>query len=323
MSWIETVTDPGNIAGALAAVACFATVVSLAMPMMQSNQLGTRLKAVAERREELRRKSRAAMDKKASLRGVQGGLFANIVQRYDLQKLLKDDSLPTKLAQAGLRGQGPVTSYYFWRGALPIGLAVGAFLYTTLMGDKLGLTTQMVLTIVVGAAVAGYYAPNLYLSNRIQKRRENIMRAFPDTLDMLLICVESGMSIELALQRVGQEIAPASIELAEELQLTCAELSYLPERRMAYENLARRTNHPGVKSVAMALTQAERYGTPLGSALRVMAKENRELRLSAAEKKAAALPAKLTVPMIVFFLPVLLAVIMGPAMIQIMGMLND
>jgi tight adherence protein C len=154
------------------------------------------------------------------------------------------------------------------------------------------------------------------------KRREAIMRAFPDTLDMLLICVESGMSIEMALQRVGQEIAATSIELAEELALTCAELSYLPERRMAYENLARRTNHPGVKSVAMALTQAERYGTPLGSALRVMAKENRDLRLSAAEKKGAALPAKLTVPMIVFFLPVLLMVIMGPAMIQIMGMLN-
>jgi tight adherence protein C len=149
------------------------------------------------------------------------------------------------------------------------------------------------------------------------------MRAFPDTLDMLLICVESGMLIEMALQRVGIEIAPASIELAEELSLTCAELSYLPERRMAYENLARRTNHPGVKSVAMALTQAERYGTPLGQALRVMAKENRELRLSAAENKAAALPAKLTVPMVVFFLPVLLAVILGPAMIQITGMLKE
>ena len=110
------------------------------------------------------------------------------------------------------------------------------------------------------------------------------------------------------------------MELAEEFALTTAELSYLPERRMAYENLARRTDHPGVKAVAMALTQAEKYGTPLGSALRVMAKENRDLRISAAEKKAASLPAKLTVPMIIFFLPVLFAVIMGPAMIQISGL---
>jgi tight adherence protein C len=216
-----------------------------------------------------------------------------------------------------------VSAFYFWRAALPIGLAIGVFLYLTVMGDKFDLSAQAKLTIVVAAMAVGFYGPNIYLTNIIQKRRDAIMRAFPDTLDMLLICVESGMSIEMALQRVGQEIAPASIELGEELALTCAELSYLPERRMAYENLARRTDHPGVKSVAMALTQAERYGTPLGSALRVMAKENRELRLASAEKKAAALPAKLTVPMIVFFLPVLLAVIMGPAMIQIMGMLND
>jgi tight adherence protein C len=149
------------------------------------------------------------------------------------------------------------------------------------------------------------------------------MEAFPDSLDMMLICVESGMSVEMALQRVGQEIAPASVELAEEFALTTAELSYLPERRMAYENLARRTNHPGVKAVAMALTQAEKYGTPVGQALRVMAKENRDLRLAEAEKKAASLPPKLTVPMIVFFLPVLFAVIIGPALIQVSGMLSS
>ena len=142
------------------------------------------------------------------------------------------------------------------------------------------------------------------------------MKAFPDSLDMMLICVEAGMSIEAAFGKVGQEIGSASPELAEELTLTTAELSYLQERRMAYDNLATRTNHPGVKAVCMALAQAERYGTPLGDALRVMSKENREMRIAAAEKKAAALPAKLTVPMIVFFLPVLFLVILGPAYIQ-------
>jgi tight adherence protein C len=322
MSWQQAITDPTNIAAGLAAFAGFATVVTVAAPMFQTNQLGARLKAVAERREELRRKSRAALEKKATLRQSNSGFASEMVQRFDLQKALKDDTLPQKLMQAGLRGQRPTTLFYFSRAALPIAFAVAAFLYTSLMGAKLQLNGQMTLLIVVGAAAAGFYAPNIYLSNMISKRREAIMRAFPDTLDMLLICVESGMSIEMALQRVGQEIASSSIELAEELALTCAELSYLPERRMAYENLARRTNHPGVKSVAMALTQAERYGTPLGSALRVMAKENRELRLSAAEKKAAALPPKLTVPMIVFFLPVLMMVILGPAMIQIMDMLK-
>ncbi len=194
-------------------------------------------------------------------------------------------------------------------------MGVAAF-YLFVFND-FGLPVMSRVTAVVAAAVAGYYAPNLYLSNRIAKRRTSIMQAFPDALDLLLICVESGMSIEAAIQKVGQEIGGQSIDLAEELTLLSAELSYLPERRMAYEGLARRTNHPGVKSVATAMTQAEQYGTPLGSALRVMAKENRDLRLAAAEKKAAALPAKLTVPMIVFFLPVLFVVILGPAIINI------
>lgn len=322
MDIVELVTDPTVVASAIAATAIFATVVTLAQPMLHTDQLGSRLKAVAARREELRRKSRAALATKATLRDRNTGAITDFVEKFKLETALKDDTLAMKLMQAGLRGSRPVTIFYFCRAALPIGFALAAFLYVTLMGDRLGLNAQAKMIITVGAAAIGFYAPPVYLSNLASKRRESIMRAFPDTLDMLLICVESGMSIEMALQRVGAEIAPASIELAEELSLTTAELSYLPDRRLAYENLAKRTNHPGVKAVAMALTQAERYGTPLGQALRVMAKENRDLRLSAAEKKAAALPAKLTVPMIVFFLPVLFCVIMGPAMIQIMGMMK-
>jgi tight adherence protein C len=149
-----------------------------------------------------------------------------------------------------------------------------------------------------------------------QKRQKSLMRAFPDALDMLLICVEAGMSIEMGFAKVSQEIGSASPELAEEFGITVAELSYLPDRRQAYENLAQRTGHEGVKAVCMALGQAERYGTPLGDALRLMAKENREMRMSEAEKKAAALPAQLTVPMILFFLPVLFLVVLGPAYIK-------
>jgi tight adherence protein C len=159
--------------------------------------------------------------------------------------------------------------------------------------------------------------PNLYITNIAQKRRESIVAAFPDALDLLLICVESGMSIEAAIQKVSGEVGGSSIELAEELTLLTAELSYLPDRRLAYEGLAKRTNHPGIKAVSTAMIQAERYGTPLGVALRTMAKENRDLRLAAAEKTAAALPAKLTVPMILFFLPVLFVVILGPAIIKV------
>jgi len=177
---------------------------------------------------------------------------------------------------------------------------------------------KILIVMVVG--YAGFYAPNMFVNSQIKKRQLSIRRAWPDALDLLLICVESGMSIEMAMKKVAIEIGAQSAELAEEMMLTTAELSYLPERRVAYDNLAIRTNLDGVKSITMALIQAERYGTPLGTALRVLAQENRDMRMQEAEKKAASLPPKLTVPMIVFFLPVLFAVILGPSIIRISEM---
>jgi len=314
---VETLINPNNIAGALAAAACFATIVTVAAPNLAADKLGSRLKEVAKKREELRKRSRAELAKGVgSLQHKDANSFAkNMVDKLNLQKALADDTLTEKLIRAGLRGHAAQTMFYFYRAALPFAFAFVALFYVIMFGHE--MVFQMKLAAVVGGLALGFYAPNLYLKNLADTRRGKIMAAFPDSLDMMLICVESGMSVEMALQRVGQEIAPASVELAEELALTTAELSYLQERRMAYENLARRTNHPGVKAVAMALTQAEKYGTRVGSALRVMAKENRDLRLAEAEKKAASLPPKLTVPMIVFFLPVLMAVIIGPAMIQV------
>ncbi|MES1156088.1 MAG: type II secretion system F family protein, partial [Pseudorhodoplanes sp.] len=170
------------------------------------------------------------------------------------------------------------------------------------------------------AAFIGMQVPYFFLKNQISKRQLSIRRAFPDALDLLLICVESGMSVEAAFRKVSEEIGTQSIALAEELTLTTAELSYLPDRKQAYDNLAQRTNLEGVRSVCVALQQAERYGTPLGQTLRVLSQENRDMRMSEAEKKAAALPPKLTVPMILFFLPVLFIVILGPAAIRIMSM---
>ncbi len=322
MDIVKTLTDPITIAGVLAAGACFATVVTLAAPVLSEDKLGSRLKEVAKKREELRKKSRAELAKGSGLQHKDANSLAkSLVDKLNLQKALADDTLAEKLIRAGLRGNAAQTMFYFYRAALPIVFGVAGLAYVLLFGADLQL--HLKLAAVVGGVALGFYAPNIYLQNLADTRRAKIMQAFPDSLDMMLICVESGMSIELALQRVGQEIAPASVELAEEFALTTAELSYLPERRMAYENLARRTNHPGVKAVAMALTQAEKYGTPVGQALRVMAKENRELRLSEAEKKAASLPPKLTVPMIVFFLPVLFAVIIGPAVIQVNHILAE
>jgi tight adherence protein C len=319
---VDTLTDPTNLVTAFIAVVVFATIITLASPALRDNNLEGRLKSVANRREELRRRSRQNIAQRngganaGTLRHHDEGLYKNVVERLQLSRLLEDPKVVDKLAQAGFRGPRPVTTFYFFRFVMPFvfGAVVAFYLYVV---NGFGLLPLQKMCACVAFLALGYYAPNVYISNIAQKRRESIVAAFPDSLDLLLICVESGMSIEAAIQKVGSEVGASSMELAEELSLLTAELSYLPDRRLAYEGLARRTNHPGIKSVATAMIQAERYGTPLGTALRVMAKENRDLRLSAAEKKAAALPAQLTVPMIMFFLPVLFMVIMGPAIIKI------
>ena len=317
----STLSDPTNILTAVVGVFVFATVVSIAGPMMNRSSLEGRMKSVANRREELRRRSRQALANKnsgsgARLRHTDTGLSKRVVERLQLSRLLEDPKVVDKLAQAGFRGPQPVTTFYFFRFIAPFVLATLTAFYLFVI-NGFNLPTMSRLCICMGALVLGYYAPNIFISNVASKRRESIVAGFPDALDLLLICVESGMSIEAALQKVSQEVGASSIELAEELSLLVAELSYLPDRIQAYQGLAKRTNHPGVKSVATAMVQAERYGTPLGGALRIMAKENRELRMSAAEKIAAALPAKLTVPMIVFFLPVLFVFVLGPAIIKV------
>ncbi|MGD9829143.1 MAG: type II secretion system F family protein, partial [Hyphomicrobiaceae bacterium] len=219
----------------------------------------------------------------------------------------------------GLKGQGPLYAFIFFRLAMPILTFVAALVYLFALSSypyppiaKFGFA--------IAAGYLGYYLPNVFISNIISRRQQSIKDAFPDALDMILICVQAGMSVEASFAKVSKEIGSQSLELAEELTLTTAELSYLQDRRQAFENLSKRTGLPGIKAVMTALIQAERYGTPVGQALRVMAKENRDMRMSEAEKKAASLPPKLTVPMIVFNIPVLFAVILGPAILQIFKM---
>lgn len=319
MSMIDRFFDPQFMGSILAGVAVFATVVTIAAPMLYKDKLQGRLKAVAQHREVLRKRQMEELAKKGNIRGQQNDFMKRAVDELKLQNLLETPGIRDKLNAAGFRGQGPVYAFLFFRFAMPIVMFAAAMVFLFFVKDfNLPLTTK--IAIAVGFGGLGFYVPNLYVANMAQKRQESIMRGFPDALDLLLICVESGMSIEAAFGRVANEIGNQSVELAEELSLLTAELSYLPDRRQAYDNLAKRCGHPGVKAVCTALNQAERYGTPLGTALRVMALENRELRMQAAEEKAASLPAKLTVPMITFFLPGLFVVILGPAIIKIMAM---
>jgi tight adherence protein C len=318
---LEVLFDKTFIATAFAAIFVFATVITLGLPLANRDGLGARLKAVAQRREELRAKHLAALTaKRGALRGqAAAGYMKSTLDRFKLGNLLESEDTREKLSRAGYRGQGPITTFMFFRFVMPFAVFAFALFYLFLI-SHFHWTMTMKITVAVGASLLGFYLPDLFLNNKIARRQQSIMRAFPDALDLLLICVESGMSVEAAFQRVASEIGVQSAELAEEFGLTTAELSYLPERRQAFENLAIRCGHSGVKAVATALNQAEKYGTPMGQALRVAAQENRELRMSEAERKAASLPAKLTVPMIVFFLPCLFVVILGPAIMKIMHM---
>lgn len=302
----------------LAAIAASATVYTLVMPLFAGEGLSKRMKAVASERERIRQRERERLNKseKVSLRQTPKQLVSRVVEDFNLTKWLAQEAARDKLIMAGYRGHAPYVTFLFARMVAPLVLFVGSIAYVFLIAH-MDRPMPIKIGICVAAAYAGLQAPMLFLRNRISKRQLSIKRAFPDALDLLLICIESGMSVEMAFRKVATEIVGQSIALSEEFTLTTAELSYLQDRKVAYENLARRTGLEGVKSVCLALQQAERYGTPLGQSLRVMAQENRDMRMNEAEKKAAALPPKLTVPMILFFLPVLFVVILGPTGIKI------
>ncbi|MCO5130428.1 MAG: type II secretion system F family protein [Xanthobacteraceae bacterium] len=305
----------------LAAIAASATAYTLVMPLFAGQNLAKRMKAVANERERIRQRERShlARKEKVSLRQSPKQMVSRVVDNLNLRKWLAQESARDKLVMAGYRGQAPYITFLFFRMVTPVVLMVVGAIYVFLIA-KTNHPLPIKLGICLGMAFLGLQAPMLFLRNAITKRQLSIKRAFPDALDLLLICVESGISIEMAFRKVSTEIGTQSIPLAEEFTLTTAELSYLQDRKVAYENLAKRTGLEGVKSVCLALQQSERYGTPLGQALRVMAQENRDMRMSAAEKKAAALPPKLTVPMILFFLPVLFIVILGPTYIKLTTM---
>lgn len=323
---VATLTNTQFLVAVLAAVAAAAVVFSIGATFFSGgSQMRQRIRRVALEREKMR------AEEMARLRGNGGGAeqqtrtirqaagrdyMKNVVERFSLEKAFLDDNTAEKLARAGYRGQAAMTTYLFLRFVTPVVLFVIAFAYLGLVAftDKpLWLNAVYAL----GIGLIGSFLPNILLRNQTIKRQQSIKRSWPDALDLILLCVEAGMSVEHALKRVAKEIGAQSIELSEEMTLTTAELAFLEDRTRAFENLGRRTGLDNVKSVMQALIQTERYGTSVGSALRVMAEEGREARMMEAEKKAASLPPKLTVPLIVFFLPVLFIVILSPAMIRV------
>jgi tight adherence protein C len=318
---VGKLVTPSFLAMILTGIAAAAAVVTLALPYLEKEELGQRMKDVALERDRIRARERERLNqgesgKRGPLRQEGKAYIRQLVDDFNLASWLGTDDAKARLLMAGYRGQQAEYTFIFFRLVMPMLTFVGGVIYAFgIMED----TFIMKVLVSVTAIYAGIKLPELFIGNQISKRQASIRRAFPDALDLTLICVESGMSTEAAFRKVAIEIGVQSIPLAEELTLATAELSYLSDRRQAYENLGARTGLDGVKSVAMALIQAERYGTPIASAIRVLAQEFRDQRMNEAEKKAAALPPKLTVPMIVFFLPVLFVVILGPAVIDVMG----
>ncbi len=306
----------------LTLLAVSGTVYAVLMPLFERDELKSRMKSVALEREKIRARERLRLSQskemeRVSLRSSPKESVREFVDKYNLKNLLSNEGTIKKLKMAGYRGSSPLYTYLFLQIVMPVAFFLLIFAYLTLI-MQVEMSFLGVLFISLLGSAIGFYAPSIFVQNQITKRQESIRLAWPDAMDLLLICVESGMSIEAAFRKVAEEIGAQSSALAEELVLANAELSYLDERRKAYENLAERTGLDGVKNVVTALNQAERYGTPIGHALRVLADENRQMRMQEAERKAAALPPKLTVPMMLFFLPVLFIVIIGPAVIQVM-----
>ncbi|KMO41777.1 type II secretion system protein [Methylobacterium tarhaniae] len=316
MQILSQLTDPYFLAALLAATAAGATVFTLAQPFVEPDRLAQRLKGVGKERDRIRLRERERLNQKATLRQEPKAYMKQVVDRLRLDNWLGTENAKNSLTMAGYRGPQAEIAFLFFRLVTPIVFFVLAVFYLFVL-QVLDQPVLVRLGIVVLALYLGIKAPELFLRNQTSKRQALIQRNWPDALDLLLICVESGMAIEAAFRRVGVEIAKQCMPLAEEMALTTAELSYLSDRRIAYENLANRTGLESVKNITTALIQAERYGTPVGQALRVLSQESRDQRMNEAEKKAAALPPKLTVPMILFFLPVLFVVILTPAMVQV------
>jgi len=317
---MSALLSPENIIIALGSVGAFLTILAFGMPMLGSDNLRSRLKTVAARREELSVAARKKFDNQpSSLRQqVSRSYVTFLVEKLKLVNPADSVGIKNKLAQAGMRSEAHLYTYAFFRFVAPILFGLLTAIYLFLLAKvEMGPSGKLIYS--YAAAVIGFFLPQIIIKNKIQNRQKSIQKIFPDALDLMVICVEAGLSMEAAFHRVASELQQQGPEFTEELGLTTAELAFLPDRRQALLNLSERTGLPAVKSLVTALAQAEKYGTPVSVSLRVLSQEQRDERMSRAEQKAGALPAQLTVPMIVFFLPVLFIVLIGPAIIKAMN----
>jgi tight adherence protein C len=303
----------------MVASVAFLTVLAVWYGLLERDPMAGRARMLAARREELRRSQATAAPRRRRQESL--SLMRQVLAALKLLQTQQTAKLGDRLAQAGARSRDALVVFTFFKLTLPVAFGVVALfvLYVLHTGNMAGAIRALLVAVAVGA---GWFAPELYVKNRIAKRQLALQKTLPDGVDLLVICAEAGLSLDAALDRVSQEIGPSSPELAEELALASVALGFLPERRQALLNLNRRTDLPAIRGVVNTLLQTEKYGTPLSQSLRVLSTEFRDQRLLKAEEKAARLPATLTVPMIVFILPTLFIVLVGSAIISVMDNLS-
>lgn len=312
MSLPDLFDERGRMLLALVAgLANFLTVLTVMRALSPPDLVTARARRHARRRRELRAARLAP--KRAGLRQPIH-VARQLVERLKLDRSKEAKTAADLMAQAGWRFQDATTVFLAARLIAPFVLGIAAYLLAPALFPQLEGMQRLVAA--AGATLLGAYAPNLVLKNAILRRQAALLKGLPDALDLMVICAEAGLSLDAALTRVSREIGASAPELADELGLTVIELGFLPNRKDALVNLARRAPLPAMRGLTHTLVQAERYGTPLAQALRVLAAEFRDNRMMKAEEKAARLPATLTVPMITFILPPLFVVLIGPAIIQ-------
>jgi tight adherence protein C len=303
------------IATVLSAVATFAVLLAIYAATTAKDPMVRRVKALNERREQLKAGIVASTNKRKKLtnRNQAADRVRSILTQF---KMVQDDQLKKtqqKLMQAGIRTKDLAFFIIFARFVLPVILGIGAVLLLYVFGFEPQWSPLRRYITVAGVLVGSYKAPDIWLKNRVNKRSHAVRKGLPDALDLLVICAEAGLTVDAAFGRVAKELGKAYPELGDEFGLTAIELGFLNERRQAFENLAQRVDLEAVRGVVTTMIQTEKYGTPLASALRVLSAEIRHQRMMRAEEKAARLPAIMTVPLILFILPTLFVVILGPA----------
>ena len=301
----------------LAATSAFLVMMAIWSTGIIKDGMDGRIKALQDRRSDLKRGYVAPVKRRQTVKQKKTvGIMHSLVKSFNLLKDEQAEKFQLKLTQAGYRSKEALVIFLFFKLVLPVMICLIAIIVTYGLG-LFDLNTFQKLFAVIGSSLAASYTPEIFLKNKTTKRNLLMQNSLPDMLDLLVICAEAGLTLDAALTRVVREMGQTSPDLCDEFNLTAIELGFLPERKIALQNLANRVDLPAIKAVTTTLVQSEKYGTPLAHSLRVLSEEFRNERFMKAEEKAARLPAVMTVPLIIFILPTLFVVLMGPAACQI------